>query len=210
MSIRVIVVDDHLLIRRGLRETLGEAGGIEVVGEAGDYGELRELLRRQTCDVLLLDVNLPGRSGIDALRSLSEEGRPVRAVILSQHAEEQYGLRAIRAGAMGYLSKTAAPEEIVEAIRVVANGRKYVTPALAQVLAESVVSRAGGSHENLSDREMQTLELIARGCRLSEIAERLNLSPKTVSVYRARVLEKLGLSGNAELAAFAVRNGLID
>lgn len=210
MTIRVIMVDDHLLIRRGLRDLLAEAGGIQVVGEAGDYGELRELLRHQPCDVLLLDVNLPGRSGIDALRSLSDEGQAIRSVVLSQHTEEQYGIRAFKAGAMAYLSKTSAPEQIVEAIRTVATGRKYVTPALAQVLAESIASRSASSHEHLSDREMQTLELIARGCKLSDIADRLALSPKTVSVYRARVLEKLGLSSNAELATYAMRNGLID
>lgn len=210
MTIRVILVDDHLLIRRGLRETLAETTDIRVVGEAGDYGELRELLRQQPCDVLLLDVNLPGRSGIDALKSLSEEGETVRSVVLSQHAEDQYGIRAFKAGAMAYLNKTAAPEVIVEAVRTVASGRKYVTPKLAQVLAESVAPGAVTSYDQLSDREMQTLALIARGHKLSEIAERLRLSPKTVSVYRARVLEKLGLSSNAELATYAMRNGLID
>ena len=210
MTIRVILVDDHLLIRRGLRETLAETTDIRVVGEAGDYGELRELLRQQPCDVLLLDLNLPGRSGIDALKSLSEEGETVRSVVLSQHAEDQYGIRAFKAGAMAYLNKTAAPEVIVEAVRTVASGRKYVTPELAQVLAESVAPGAVTSYDQLSDREMQTLALIARGHKLSEIAERLRLSPKTVSVYRARVLEKLGLSSNAELATYAMRNGLID
>lgn len=210
MTIRVILVDDHLLIRRGLRDTLAETGDIRVVGEAGNYGELRELLRRQNCDVLLLDVNLPGRSGIDALRSLSEEGEAVRSVVLSQHAEDQYGIRAFKAGAMAYLNKTADPQRIVDAVRTVAAGRKYITPELAQVLADSVASGTANSHEQLSDREMQTLVLIARGHKLSEIAERLTLSPKTVSVYRARVLEKLGLSSNAELATHAMRNGLID
>lgn len=210
MTIRVILVDDHLLIRRGLRDTLAETDDIRVVGEAGDYGELRQLLRQQPCDVLLLDVNLPGRSGIDALRSLAEEGHAVRSVVLSQHAEDQYGIRAFKAGAMAYLNKTAVPELIVEAVRAVASGRKYVTPELAQVLADSVASGSTGTHDQLSDREMQTLVLIARGHKLSEIAERLTLSPKTVSVYRARVLEKLGLSSNAELATYAMRNGLID
>ena len=210
MTIRVILVDDHLLIRRGLRDTLAETPDIRVVGEAGDYGELRVLLRQQACDVLLLDVNLPGRSGIDVLQSLSMEGEAVRSVVLSQHAEDQYGIRAFKAGAMAYLNKTAAPEVIVAAVRTAASGRKYITPELAQVLAESVANGSTGSHEQLSDREMQTLVLIARGHKLSDIAERLTLSPKTVSVYRARVLEKLGLSSNAELATYAMRNRLID
>lgn len=208
--IRVILVDDHALIRRGLRQTLGECGDIEVVGEAADYGELRQLLRRERCDVLLLDVNLPGRSGIDALRSLAEAGENVRAVVLSQYPEDHYGIRALKAGAMAYLNKSVSPEVIVEAVRTVAAGRKYVTPAIAQALADSVATRSANAHEQLSDREMQTLMLIAEGRKLSEIAERLMLSPKTVSVYRARVLEKLGLASNAELATYAVRHGLID
>jgi DNA-binding NarL/FixJ family response regulator len=208
--IRVILVDDHALIRRGLRETLGESGDITVVGEAGDYGELRQLLRRERCDVVLLDVNLPGRSGIDALRSIVEDGLEVRAVVLSQYPEDQYGIRALKAGAMAYLNKAAAPETIVQAVRTVAGGRKFVTPEIAQALADSIASRDGAPHDHLSDREMQTLVLIAEGRKLSEIAERLALSPKTVSVYRARVLEKLALSSNAEVATYAMRNGLID
>lgn len=208
--IRVVIVDDHALIRRGLRETLTEAGGIEVVGEAGDYGALRALLREQPCDILLIDVNLPGRSGIDAVKAMVDEGSPVRAVMLSQYPEEQYGIRALKAGAMAYLNKSASAETIVQAVRTVATGRKYVTPEIAQALADSVAARGQASHDQLSDREMQTLLLIAEGRKLSEIAERLALSPKTVSVYRARVLEKLGLSSNAELATYAVRHGLID
>jgi two-component system invasion response regulator UvrY len=208
--IRVIILDDHALIRRGLRETLTEAGGIEVVGEAGDYGALRELLREQACDVLLVDVNLPGRNGIDALKALAEEKHPVRAVTLSQYPEDQYGIRALKAGAMAYLNKSAAPEVIVQAVRTVAEGRKYITPEIAQALADSVAAHGSGAHDQLSDREMQTLLLIAEGRKLSDIAERLSLSPKTVSVYRARVLEKLGLSSNAEIATYAMRHGLID
>ena len=208
--IRVIIVDDHALIRRGLRETLTEAGDISVVGEAGDYGGLRELLRQQDCDVLLLDVNLPGRNGIDALKVLADEGSTIRAVMLSQYPEDQYGIRALKAGAMAYLNKSAAPETIVQAVRSVAAGRKYVTAEIAQALADAVAARGAGAHDQLSDREMQTLMLIAEGRKLSEIAERLSLSPKTVSVYRARVLEKLGLSSNAELATYAMRHGLID
>jgi DNA-binding NarL/FixJ family response regulator len=208
--IRVILVDDHALIRRGLRESLSEAGDIEVVGEACDYGELRQLLRAGGCDVLLLDVNLPGRSGIDVLRALVDEGQSIRVVVLSTYPEDQYGIRALKAGAMAYLNKAADPEVIVQAVRTVAAGRKYVTPEVAQALADSVSTRTGSAHEQLSDREMQTLVLIAEGRKLAEIAERLSLSPKTVSVYRARVLEKLKLSSNAELATYAMRNQLID
>jgi two-component system invasion response regulator UvrY len=208
--IRVILVDDHALIRRGLRESLSETGDIEVIGEASDYGELRQLLRAGSCDVLLLDVNLPGRSGIDVLRALVDEGQSIRVVVLSTYPEDQYGIRALKAGAMAYLNKAADPEVIVQAVRTVAAGRKYVTPEVAQALADSVSTRTGSAHEQLSDREMQTLVLIAEGRKLAEIAERLSLSPKTVSVYRARVLEKLKLSSNAELATYAMRNQLID
>lgn len=208
--IRVIVVDDHSLVRRGLRETLAETGDIQVVGEAGDYGELRQLLRRTECDVLLLDVNLPGRNGLDVLHTLVDEGTTIRVVVLSTYPEDQYGIRALKAGAMAYLNKAADPQTITQAIRVVASGRKFVTPEIAQALADNVTTRSGVAHELLSDREMQTLVLIAEGHKLSEIAERLALSPKTVSVYRARVMEKLRLSSNAEMATYAMRNRLID
>ena len=160
--------------------------------------------------MLLLDVNLPGRSGIDVLRALVDEGQSIRVVVLSTYPEDQYGIRALKAGAMAYLNKAATPETIVQAVRTVATGRKFVTPEVAQALADSVSTRTGSAHEQLSDREMQTLVLIAEGRKLSEIAERLSLSPKTVSVYRARVLEKLKLSSNAELATYAMRNQLID
>ena len=208
--IRVILVDDHALIRRGLRETLSDSGDIGVVGEAGDYGELRQLLRNEKVDVVLLDVNLPGRNGIDALKALGDEGQSLKVVVLSQYPEDQYGIRALKAGAMAYLNKGAAPETIVQAVRTVASGRKFITPEIAQALADSVGTRSAAAHELLSDREMQTLVLIAEGRKLSEIAERLSLSPKTVSVYRARVLEKLALSSNAVIATYAMRNGLID
>ncbi|UCE32557.1 MAG: response regulator transcription factor [Burkholderiales bacterium] len=209
--IRVIIVDDHALIRRGLRETLGEAGDIEVVGDVGDYGELRQLLRTVECDVLLLDVNLPGRSGLDVLRALADEGRRIRTLVLSMYPEDQYAIRALKSGAQGYLTKSADPAQIVAAVRTVYAGRKYITPEIAQALADSLTEPDQRlPHERLSDREYQTLTLIASGKRLSEIAAQLALSPKTVSVYRARVLEKLGLGSNAELTSYAIRNGLID
>lgn len=209
--IRVILVDDHQLVRRGIRETLAEAGGFDVVGEAADYGELRALLRDHPADVLVLDINLPGRSGLDVLRSLDESGSRLRVVMLSQYPEDQYGIRALKAGAMAYLNKASDPAMIVEALRTVAAGRKYVTREIANALMESVTGRGDEEpHQTLSERERQTMLLIASGKRLSEIAEALSLSPKTVSVYRARVLEKLGLATNADLAAYAVRHGLID
>jgi DNA-binding NarL/FixJ family response regulator len=208
--IRVMLCDDHALIRRGIRDTLCDAEDIEVVGEAGDYGELRTLMRDKPCDVLVLDINMPGRSGLDVLHVLKDEGSPVRVLVVSMYPEDQYAIRALRAGAYGYVNKGGDPQLIVAAVRTVAQGRKYVTPEIAQMLVESLTTpESASAHDKLSDREMQTLVMIASGKRLSDIAEELTLSPKTVSVYRARVLEKLGLANNSELTVYAIRNGLV-
>lgn len=208
--IKVILCDDHALIRRGIRDTLSDAPDIEVVGEAGDYGELRTLLRDRGCDVLVLDINLPGRSGLDVLHVLKEEGSTLRVLVVSMYPEDQYAIRAMRAGAYGYVNKGGEPAQIVLAVRTVAQGRKYVTPEMAQMLVESLTTPAPEvAHQKLSDRELQTLVMIASGKKLSDIAEQLMLSPKTVSVYRARVLEKLALANNSELTVYAIRNGLV-
>ena len=210
MSTRVILCDDHALIRRGIRDTLSDAADIQVVGEAGDYGELRTLLRGTECDVLVLDINLPGRSGLDALHALKDEGNPIKVLIVSMYPEDQYAIRAWRAGAHGYVNKGGDPQLLVQAVRTVAQGRKYVTPEIAQMLVENLSTPATSQpHEKLSDRELQTLVMIASGKRLSDIANDLVLSPKTVSVYRARVLEKLQLANNSELTVYAIRNGLV-
>ena len=208
--IEVILCDDHALIRRGIRDTLSDATDIRVVGEASEYGELRTLMRAKRCDVLVLDINMPGRSGLDVLQVLKDEGASVRVLIVSMYPQDQYAIRALRAGAAGYVHKGGDPQELVQAVRTVAQGRKYVTPEIAQMLVESLTAPTSESaHERLSDRELQTLVMIASGKRLSDIAEELLLSPKTVSVYRARVLEKLGLANNAELTVYAIRNGLV-
>ncbi|MDH5538345.1 MAG: response regulator transcription factor [Rhizobacter sp.] len=208
--IKVILCDDHALIRRGIRDTLCDASDIEVVGEAGDYGELRSLMRDKSCDVLVLDINLPGRSGLDVLHVLKDEGSNVRVLVVSMYPEDQYAIRALRAGAFGYVNKGGDPALIVAAVRTVAQGRKYVTPEMAQMLVESLTTPVVQNlHEKLSDRELQTLVMIASGKRLSDIAVELNLSPKTVSVYRARVLEKLSLGNNSELTVYAIRHGLV-
>ncbi|MDQ2780117.1 MAG: response regulator transcription factor [Pseudomonadota bacterium] len=218
--IDVILCDDHALIRRGIRDTLSDAADIRVLGEAGDYGELRSLLRTlgnvegrpagSPCDVLVLDINLPGRSGLDALQALKDEGSPVKVLVVSMYPEDQYAIRALRAGAYGYVNKGGDPQLLVQAVRTVAQGRKYVTPEIAQMLVESLTTPANvDAHSKLSDRELQTLVMIASGKRLADIAEELTLSPKTVSVYRARVLEKLQLANNSELTVYAIRNGLV-
>ena len=210
--IRALLCDDHALIRRGIRDTLVDAGGIEVVGEVGDYPSLREWLRGEhSADVLVLDINLPGRSGLDVLHVLKEQGDAIRTLVVSMYPEEQYAIRCLRAGAFGYVNKGGDPAELVAAVRMVGQGRKYVTPQIAQMLVENLTTPAPEqAHQKLSDRELQTLVLIASGRRLSDIAEELLLSPKTVSVYRARVLEKLGLSNNSELTVYAIRNGLVE
>ena len=208
---RVIVCDDHALIRRGIRDTLADAPDLEVIGEAGDYGELRTLLRKDACDVLVLDINMPGRSGLDVLHVLKDEGSPVKVLVVSMYPEDQYAIRALKAGAHGYVNKGGDPAVLVQAVRTVAQGRKYITPEIAQLLAENIGKddQHESPHEKLSDRELQTLVMIASGKRLSDIATELTLSPKTVSVYRARVLEKLALGNNSELTVYAIRNGLV-
>ena len=209
--IRVILCDDHALIRRGIRDTLSDAPDIEVVGEAGDYPELRALLRNTACDVLVLDINMPGRSGLDVLAALKDDGdMKMRVLICSMYPEDQYAIRALRAGAFGYVNKGGDPQQLVTAVRTVSQGKKFVTPDIAQMLVESLTApEVAHAHEKLSDRELQTLVMIASGKRLSDIASELTLSPKTVSVYRARVLEKLGLTNNSELTVYAIRNGLV-
>jgi two-component system invasion response regulator UvrY len=209
--IKVLLCDDHALIRRGIRDTLSDAPDIQVIGEAGDYGELRTLMRNVgEADVLVLDINLPGRSGLDVLHVLKDEGTTMRVLVVSMYPEDQYAIRALRAGAFGYVNKGGDPQLIVQAVRTVGQGRKYVTPEIAQMLVESLTTPGTeAAHEKLSDRELQTLVMIASGKRLSDIAEELTLSPKTVSVYRARVLEKLGLSNNSEMTVYAIRNGLV-
>ena len=208
--IRVILCDDHAVVRRGIRDTLSEAVDIRVVAEAGSYSEVREALRAHPCDVLVLDLNLPGRGGLEVLSSLRETDSPVKALVVSMFPEDQYAIRCLRAGAKGYLNKAGDPAELVTAVRAVMQGRKYVTPEVAQMLVENLSSPSQESlHAALSERELQTLTKIASGKRLSDIAEELMLSPKTVSVYRARVLEKLKLTNNAELTVYAIRNELV-
>lgn len=208
--IRVVICDDHAIVRRGLRHILTESGEAEVVGEAGNYAELRNCLRGVDCDVLLLDIEMPGKNGIEALSLVREAYAKLAVIILSVYPEDQYAVRALKSGAAGYLHKNSAPEKLVEAVRQVAAGRKFISEEVSQALAEIVSGHgARAPHEALSDREFQVLRLIASGRKLSEIAEELALSPKTVSVYRARILEKMQLSNNIELAHYAVKQGLV-
>lgn len=207
---RVILCDDHAMVRRGIKDTLADAADIEVVGESGSYSEVRELIRTTPCDVLILDLNLPGRGGLEVLASLREDHSPIKVLIVSMFAEDQYAIRCLRAGADGYLNKAGDPSHLITAVRSLAKGRKYVTPEISEMLVDNLASPSTETlHAALSERELQTLLKIASGKRLSDIAEELMLSPKTVSVYRARLLQKLKLSNNAELAVYAIRNQLV-
>jgi len=208
--IRVILCDDHAMVRRGIRETLSEAVDIQVTGEASSYAEVREVIRHAACDVLVLDLSMPGRGGLEVLSSLRESDSPIKVLIVSMFPEDQYAIRCLRAGAQGYFNKAGEPAELIQAVRTVAQGRKYVTADVASMLVESLrVPENESLHAALSERELQTLLKIASGRRLSDIAEELMLSPKTISVYRSRVLEKLKLSNNSELTVYAIRNGLV-
>ncbi len=208
--IKVILCDDHAMVRRGIKDTLADATDIEVVGEASGYTEVRTLIRNSPCDVLILDLNLQGRGGLEVLASLREDQSPIKVLIVSMFAEDQYAIRCLRAGADGYLNKAGDPVELITAVRALAKGRKYVTPAISEMLVDTLASPSPTTlHAALSERELQTLLKIASGKRLSDIATELMLSPKTVSVYRARLLEKLKLSNNAELAVYAIRNELV-
>lgn len=208
--IRVVLCDDHAMVRRGIRDTLADAVDIQVVAESGSYAEVREVLRTTACDVLLLDLNLPGRGGLEVLANLREANSPIRVLVVSMFAEDQYAIRCLRAGADGYLNKAGDPAELIPAVRAIANGRKYVTPEVSEMLVGNLASPSTQTlHSTLSERELQTLLKIASGKRLSDIAEDLMLSPKTVSVYRSRLLEKLKLTNNAELTVYAIRNELV-
>ena len=208
--IRVVLCDDHAMVRRGIRDTLTDAPDIEVVAEASNYSEVKETLRINTCDVLILDLNLQGRGGMDVLSSLKDIHNSPKVLVVSMFAEDQYAIRCLKAGAHGYLNKAGDPIELISAVRALSLGRKYVTPAVAEMLVNQLSEPDGlNLHDSLSERELQTLLKIASGKRLSEIASEMMLSPKTVSVYRSRLLEKLKLSNNAELTVYAIRNNMV-
>ena len=209
--IRVLIADDHAVVRKGMRLIASDNAGIDMRGEAADYGELMHLLRHEECDVLLLDIGMPGKNGIDILKIVKEQYPKLGVLILSMYPEDQYAIRALKAGASGYLTKDSAPDRLVEAIQTIAHGRRYITASLADMLATNLTDPGDAPpHALLSDREYQTMRMIASGQQLSQIAETLSLSPKTVSVYRARVLEKMGLKNNSEITHYALKNGLVD
>jgi DNA-binding NarL/FixJ family response regulator len=210
--IRIGIADDHAILRQGVRQILLAQPDMEVVGEASNSFEVMQLVRQETCDLLLLDIAMPGKNGIDTLKQVKHEYPKLPVLVVSMYPEDQYAIRALKAGASGYLTKVAAADQLVSAIRQVSRGRRYITADLAESLADSV---GGGTqdtpgHEVLSDREFQTLRQIAAGKTLTQIGDGLALSPKTVSVYRARLLVKLRLSTNADLTRYALEHDLVE
>ena len=207
--IRILIADDHAIVREGLKRILADDSEMELVAEASDGSEAVRLAREHRPDVVLLDVSMPNRSGIDALVDIRQADPSVRILILSMHPEDQYAIRCLRDGADGYLTKESAPDLLIKAVRRITAGRKYVSPELAEKLATNLSEPSDQSpHERLSDRELQVLILIGQGETVSEIAEKLCVSVKTISTYRSRVLDKLGLDNNAQLMRYALVNDL--
>jgi two-component system invasion response regulator UvrY len=210
-TIRVFIADDHAIVREGLKQILAEQRDIVVAGEAENGLDAIKLFRKSRCHVMLLDISMPDRNGIEVLKQIKQERPELAVLMLSMHREDQYAIRALKAGAAGYLTKQSAPRELVTAIRQVAGGQKYVSATLAQALASQVgADHDAPPHDSLSDREFQTLTMIASGKTVSEIARELSLSVKTVSEYRARLLTKMNLKTSAELTHYAIRNQLVE
>jgi len=211
-TIRVLIVDDHAILRAGVREMLSNEDDLQVVGEAGSAEEALELLNSgREVDVIVLDITLPGQSGIELLQQLRRDRPELAILVLSMHPERSFAVRLMRAGANGYVPKMIVPEELVKAVRAVGSGHRYITPVVAELLASEFASEEDGPiHNKLSERELQVFTRIARGISPAVMANELGLSVKTVSTYRARILEKMSMRSNAEIAAYAVRNQLVD
>ena len=208
---KILIGDDHAVFRRGLKETLSEAFPKTVFGEARTAQETFELAQRQNWDVIILDISMPGRSGLDILEDLKRSRPRIPILLLTMHPEQQFARRALKAGAAGYLTKDSVPDELKEAIKRIVAGGRYVSATLAETLAVDL--RRGADlplHELLSDREFQVLRMIASGKTVKEVADELSLSVKTVSTYRSRILEKTGMKTNAELIRYALQTQLVD
>ncbi len=209
--IKVLIADDHPIVRQGLRQILSGVSDMRVAGEAVDGHETLAQVRAGGWDVLVLDITMPGRSGFDILKELKHQQPDLPVLVLSIHAEEQFAVRVLKAGASGYLTKENAPTELIKAIRKVVSGGKYISRGLAESLAFGLDADSDRPpHEALSDREFQVMQLMAGGKTLAEIADELSLSAKTVSTYRTRLLEKMNLKTNAEIIRYAIEHGLVE
>jgi DNA-binding NarL/FixJ family response regulator len=210
VSIRILIADDHAIVRAGLQQFIADEPDLEVVGEAGTGTEALAFIRSQPCDVVLLDISMPDLNGVDALLQIRRVKPDLPVLILTAYPEEQYAVSLLRAGASGFVRKESAPEQLIAAIRTVAQGRKYVSPSLGQLLLKDLEGSDRPAHATLSEREFQIFRRLASGQSVSRIAEELFLSVKTVSTYRTRILEKMDMRTNADLTYYAVKNGLIE
>jgi two-component system invasion response regulator UvrY len=209
--IKILIADDHAIVREGLKQIVAETADMVVADEATSGNEVFEKVWDNEYDVVILDISMPGRDGVDIVKQLKGQKPHLPILVLSMHPEEQYAVRVLRAGAAGYLTKESAPDDLITAIRRVSTGRKYVSSSLAEKLAFDLERDTEKPlHETLSDREYQVMCMIASGKRVQEIAEELCLSVKTVSTYRSRILEKMNIKNNAELMHYAIKHGLVD
>lgn len=207
--LKILLTDDHAVVRQGLKQILSaELKGVRF-GEAGNASEAIECLSRENWDVVVLDITMPGRGGLEVLKEIKSTRPGLPVLVLSMHPEDQFAVRILKAGASGYMTKESAPVELVKAVRKVLAGGRYVSPSLAETMAAFLTVDARPPHERLSDREFLVLRLIASGKQVGVIARELSLSVKTVSTYRARILEKMGMSNNAELTHYAIQNQLV-
>lgn len=210
-KIKILIADDHAIVREGLKQIVAEEKDMIVSGEAENASSLMSLLEKENWSIVVLDINMPGKSGLEALKDVKHLYPDLPVLILSMFSEDQYGLRAIKAGASGYLKKVSAPTELVVAIRKIVSGRKYINPDLAEKLADNFGSdKQNILHEKLSDREYQIMCNIALGKSAEEIAEELSLSINTIYTYRNRILEKMSMKSNVELTQYALQNKLIE
>jgi DNA-binding NarL/FixJ family response regulator len=209
--IKILIADDHPIVRRGLKQILSEESDVGTFGEAQNSHEVLELVRKQDWDIVILDITMPDRGGLDVLKELKHLRPNLPVLVLSMHPEDQYAIRSLQAGAAGYLTKGSAQEELIKAIKKIVRGGKYISPTLAEKLAAYIEAGIEKPlHGTLSDREYQVMIMIASGKTLSEIAEELSLSIKTVDTYRVRILEKMKMKKNAEIMHYAIKNKLIE
>lgn len=208
--IKVLIADDHAVVRRGIKQILSEESDIQVLGEASNSEEIFSLLYDQEWDLLILDITMPGKSGLDSLIEIKQRKPELKVLVLSMHPEEEIAIRALKTGASGYLNKDSVPGELLRAVRKVAEGGKYISTSLAESIYMSIEKNHNQTpHEELSDREFQVLCLISSGQTLTQIAEELSLSVKTISTYRTRILEKMNLKTNVELTHYAIKHKLV-